>query len=183
MATDQEQPEPTIRLKRTTVEPPESGPMIAASKTVAPHPREPSDAEQLKTVMDQINALAGGGSTNQGQVTAPPSETPQPSPAAPSPNLQPPASPPPPVVATAAPAAFKPYDVVQVSNPQSRYYGLLFQIGDCQNGQAHGYAITEGGGREFYTLSIHEVVHIGEAKIRARVPCSSKWLEQHKVTQ
>jgi len=160
-------------------------PEAQAAPISAPHPRELSDAEQLKTVMDQINALTGGGGTNQGQVTASPTEAP-PTPGAAEPTTPkpPPAAPAkPPVVVIAAPAAFKAYDVVQVSNPQSRYYGILFQVGDCQNGQVHGYAITEGGGREFFTLGIMEVRWIGESKIRARVPCSSKWLAQHRVTR
>lgn len=195
MDTETPQQEPEARaLKRQKPE------ASAAPVSTAPvvHPRELSDAEQLKTVMDQINALTGGGSSqspNQGQVTASPTEasptpgaaepitpTPPPPPAAPSPSLQPPASPLG-QVAISVPAAFKSYDVVQVSNPQSRYYGGLFQVGDCQDGQVHGYSITEGGGREFFTVGIMEVSYVGKSKVRARVPCSAKWLAQHRVTQ
>lgn len=187
-----DEPQTTLKRKRPTVDdpaPPQSNPNLDQER------RELTDAEQLKKVMAQIEELSGGASV--GTALPPPDATlplaSSPPPAAPF-NLnlekpenpraapeevkQPPADPP--VVAIAAPRAFKPYDVVQVYGKESRHYGVLLTVGDVKQGSLHGYILMEGGRREFLTVKVEEVVLIGESRVRLKIPCSGQWLAEHR---
>lgn len=70
--------------------------------------------------------------------------------------------------------------VVQVFNPTSPYYGVLFQVGDMQQGKAHGFHMMSGGRREYVTVGIDECWPIGMSKTRSRNPVSPQWEQEHK---
>jgi len=189
-----DEPQPTLKRKRPTVDDP---PPPAPNPNLEQERRELTDAEQLAKTMSEIKALSGDASppsslgTTQESSQAPPA--PVEPPAAPF-NLnwekagnpraepeevkQPPASLP--VVTVSAPGAFAPYDVVQVYNNESRYYGVLFQVGEMKEGSVHGYFLKEGGKREFITVKAGEIKLIGESRVRLRQPCSGKWLSEHR---
>ena len=179
-----DEPQPTLKRKRPTVDDP---PPPAPNPNLEQERRELTDAEQLKKTMAEIEALSGGASV--GQPASPPPDATLPlasnhPPAAPF-NLnvpeevkQPPSSPP--MVAVSAPGAFKPYDVVQVYNNENRHYGVLFQVGDVRDGQVHGYILMEHGKREFITVRAEHLKLIGESRVRLRIPCSAKWLAEHR---
>mgnify|MGYP001571680182 FL=1 len=72
--------------------------------------------------------------------------------------------------------------VVQVTNPTSPFYGVLFQIGDMQGGKVHGFHMMSGGRREYVTVEIHECFLIGMSKVRSKEPCSPQWKQEHTTT-
>lgn len=71
--------------------------------------------------------------------------------------------------------------VVQVSNPASQYYGILFIVGDVRAGKAHGFHMLAGGKKEFVTVGIEECFPIGVSKVRSKDPTSPQWKQEHKI--
>jgi hypothetical protein len=69
--------------------------------------------------------------------------------------------------------------VVQVVNKTSPYFGVMFQIGDMQQGKAHGFYMLPGGRKEFVTVGLEECWPIGVAKIRSKEPCSYQWQQEN----
>lgn len=65
-------------------------------------------------------------------------------------------------------------------NPTSPYYGVLFSIGDMQQGKAHGFHMLSGGRKEFVTVGLEECWPIGVSKIRSKEPVSPQWAIEHK---
>lgn len=67
------------------------------------------------------------------------------------------------------------HDVVQVIDATSRLLGVFFILGDIKRGKAHGYYMLEGQKKEFVTVPVQHIWHIGTAKIRAQTVVSEKW--------
>ncbi len=155
-------------------------------------PPEPSQEEQLKSVMEQIKMATGAVGPHMEQPPHPPPSAPMSTPDVSNPT--PPATPPAPIVPAAPPRAFqlpaifpdiKAFDVVQIMNRESRLYGILFIVGDIDGQRVHGFYFNPGGKKEFVTVNVSELTHngtvafIGESRVRAREACSSKWLMDH----
>jgi len=70
------------------------------------------------------------------------------------------------------------HDVVQVTNPNSAYYGVLFQAGDIQKGLVHGFHMISGGRREYVTVGVDECKLIGPSKVRSKDPTSPLWKQE-----
>lgn len=69
------------------------------------------------------------------------------------------------------------HDVVQIIDPASRLFGLLFAVGDVKKGRVHGYYLTEGRQKQFVTINLDMVYRVGGlAKVRSATPNSPKWL-------
>lgn len=77
-------------------------------------------------------------------------------------------------------SSFDVHDVVQVVNPNSPFFGVLFQIGDMQTGQVHGFHMMSGGKREYVTVGTDECKMIGPSKVRSKDPTSPQWKMDHK---
>lgn len=71
--------------------------------------------------------------------------------------------------------------VVQVFNPTSPYYGVLFIIGDIKGGKVHGFHMLAGGRKEYVTVGTEECFPIGVSKSRSKEPCSPQWKLEHKM--
>jgi hypothetical protein len=67
------------------------------------------------------------------------------------------------------------HDVVQVNNPNSEHFGVLFQIGDINEGKLHGFIMHTGGRKEFVTVGVGEVIVVGIARMRSKQPVSEQW--------
>jgi hypothetical protein len=72
--------------------------------------------------------------------------------------------------------------VVQVFNPSSPFYGVLFIIGDVKDGRVHGFHMLAGGKKEYVTVGTEECFPIGVSKARSKAPCSPQWMEEHKMS-
>lgn len=147
-------------------------------------PEDPSKEAELQNVMEQIKALSGGVEEKTPTLGPVPAQAPDP----------PPAAPPTPAmlqkeaealkaIATlkrAKAKAFTIHDVVQITSRESSRYGVLFQVGDIESNEVHGYSIREHAGREFVTAKLGEVAFVGESKVRLKTTCSPKWMADHR---
>lgn len=69
-------------------------------------------------------------------------------------------------------------DVVQVINNESKYFGMLFIVGDIRQHLVHGYYLLINGLHEYITVNSDEIVLVGKKapnQIRSRKSCSPKW--------
>lgn len=144
-------------------------------------PHEPPPEQQLKNVLAQIKAATGAEIppvTEPAMAVPPPAPATMPAQVAETPKMFIPRP-------TASQYGVAPNDVVQIMNRESRLYGILFIVGDVDRERVHGFYLLQGGKKEFVTVNISELVHdnriavIGEARVRTRESCSSKWLMDH----
>jgi len=157
------------------------------SNKLRPRPQEPAPEQELASVLQQIEAITG---IKPGSDVVEEKKRPEPDtvtnkelPQAPSPapTMAPIVETPPPVINYLRAGEVNVYDVVQVINSKSKYYGVLFIVGDMVDTTIHGFYVTPGGGREFVTVDISEIKTdkacgiMGEAIVKARNPCSEEW--------
>jgi hypothetical protein len=71
------------------------------------------------------------------------------------------------------------HSVAQVINPSNQFFGRMFQVGDVQNGIAHGFYLGANGRKEFVTASVTECTVIGRAFLGSRDPVSPQWKAEH----
>lgn len=80
-------------------------------------------------------------------------------------------------------------DIVQVVNPNSVNYGVIFIVGDIKGGlketKVHGFYLQPGAKKEFITVNINDLKNdgglaiYGEARIKSRNPVSQQWKDEH----
>jgi hypothetical protein len=148
-----------------------------ALTTPKPERKEISKEEDLQNIMAQIKALPAAPpqptslGTTQEPPKAPPALAEPPAPPITTPEIPKPPPDAPPWL----------HDIVQVVDKESRFWGVLFQLGDIKDGKAHGYRIKEGGAREFFTVGANQIHTIGESKVRLKRPCSDQWMGEQRT--
>jgi len=144
--------------------------------------KELTPENDLKNVMAQIKAIESGAQKPAGGEVLTTSATPVTAEAeAPPPVVSPPAT-----LPTTTPTPFAPkapdwlHNVVEVTSKDSRYFGVLFRLGDIRGGKAHGYILKEQGGREYITVASDHITTVGKAKVKAGRCCSGQWVSEHR---
>jgi hypothetical protein len=150
---------------------------------------EMSKAEQVKTIMDQINSIHPTGIVQPPQPDLNIPTTPNPVPPSPAPPQAAQVATPPPapqfiedVVHPAAEEDYgiiSPKDVVQVTGTESRIYGVIYVVGDIRGEDVHGYCVMPiAGEKRFVTEQYGRLTKIGVASVLSRTPCHADWLRQ-----
>lgn len=79
-------------------------------------------------------------------------------------------------------------DIVQVVNPNSLNYGVVFIVGDIKGTKVHGFYLQPGAKKEFLTVDITDITNdkglaiYGEARVKSRQPVSQQWKDEHGQT-
>lgn len=143
-------------------------------------PSEPSDKEQLDAVMKQIQMLSTPSAASEEKAPAqqhkdlaaavipPKSEV----------SLFAPASESLPAVedvATQQSGVLLDDDLVQIVDPASHQYGVVYAVGDVSGGRVHGYHIGPSRRKEFITARLDQVVVVGKPAVKAREKVSRQW--------
>lgn len=74
------------------------------------------------------------------------------------------------------------HSIAEVVSAQSRWYGVIFRLGDIKAGKAHGYILKgkdKGGHREFITVNADQILLHGKARVKAKECCSGQWVSEH----
>lgn len=140
---------------------------------------------QVKEIMSQIKKIHPDGIKQPPMPELEPPPAPNdspPSPAAGNFARQPVAPPPAPAQPSVVPfnGVVEIHDVVQVTSRESRYYGVLFQVGDMTSEEVHGFYISPGGTKTWVTESVDSVTRIGTSVTRAHKSVSPEWEERRR---
>ena len=88
----------------------------------------------------------------------------------------PPAPPDPPPQTERLP--FEPHSLCQITNKESRWFGVVFTAGAVSDTEIHGYYI-QPGGRHFITAPLADCEIVGKAIVKSKTPCSPEWIKTH----
>lgn len=82
-----------------------------------------------------------------------------------------------------APLSLRLYDAVQVYDPESSHWGVIFQVGDVRGSKVHGYYLQPKGEKVYVTFNINQLRLIGTSRVRSKACCSPKWVAEHNTPQ
>lgn len=149
--------------------------------------RQISELETAKEPEPNLAQADGDSGTPLGvhtEITAAQVESPQPSPSRGETATLPSTSPasPSPVPPNLPKAPEWLHSIAEVVSAQSRWYGVIFRLGDIKAGKAHGYILKgkdKGGNREFITVNADQILLHGKARVKAKECCSGQWVSEH----
>lgn len=72
------------------------------------------------------------------------------------------------------------WDVVQVNEQSSPYFGCLFVVGDSGGGNVHGYLYAHGT-KSYITAPSAACIRIGRSFLRSKSPVSPEWIEARRA--
>ncbi len=102
-------------------------------------------------------------------------------PVEPEPTAEPqeaPAAPPPPPKDPCP--GFEQFMLLQVVNPESNYFGVIFTIGAASETELHGYYIMPGKAKHFITVPLSDCKAVGVAEVKSKNPTSPEWNKMHE---
>lgn len=85
-------------------------------------------------------------------------------------------------------AQLKMFDIVQVVNPESPAYGVVFIVGATHGTSVHGFYLAVGARKQYVTVDLSDLTNdkgmaiYGEARIKSRQPVSQQWKDEYGQT-